>query len=888
MLGWAFLFIYNNTMKFVQTLLESYNKLNEAAGGDVIGAITSAAGNLGKGDGSRNTITPPNGGSAGQVGLNDKGEAFLEGGPLAGFSKANVITADQKTITTLQNWWAGEEETGSAQTGLSLNPDIAALGRESIHRLRELEKVVPGITKKLLTLLKNARILEKEGLFKGRAGSSLRQKILGLPTRGSLAFLIEQEFSKGAAAHRKLGVNIVGFVPNEGLSLAGLKDSFDTMVEFSEAFADVMSGCDQLDHDTMVGISTHVVRDEKTDSFFFKNVFDPEGIGIALDVAEQNPLNLMAKAYNEKLEECGEGKEEYIIQDKSIQKSALENSKHSVANIIKAISEEGVVALFQIWQGGKNNSSHLISSGAEIMEHLIKTYEAVAFSQLVLRDEVLAGERISNEDYRNVIDDLENKGISGSDDILMVLRNDGASYFKRVLTYLDQLEPDFVVRVGGAAGKGDKSDVDYVKVDKPTKEQLPEGSVVNEVDFSKLSKEAQEAITKSGGPTQEKYWVIKDSLKVYDTPGDVKLGTITSLKKEARRLFAAITTDGTMKKDHPDYISPADKKHGDFVWDSLMPKEVFDKLSDKEQKLWRKNEESAKGILESMDMMSDTIQAIGADFKTGSLTKTEAKEAVAAHIKEALNGANLDFPRGMDQSKWIEKMMKKYKKGEDPTEILAEIDKTLSTYMLKKGLIYDDNGILDKKKSMPSLIAIAAMTASGGIDSTGHDVQSTIHIKSTGETHRGNQNKMILRPLLDMLDPNSPRGVNASFSRITIDGDGYIEFSHQRGTRGSGNVFTNTNRQKSNEQVKEQIEGERKKRREKREISIPLEKDQAELDKLTLDLNAHKKKGVGQAYINSTEEQRVAWKAKKDELTAKKTELNKRIKASKDAPKKLK
>ena len=73
----------------------------------------------------------------------------------------------------------------------------------------------------------------------------------------------------------------------------------------------------------------------------------------------------MAKAYNEKLKECGDGKEKYIIQNKSIQSSVLENSEHSVANIVKDISEEGVVALFQIWKGGRAGSIglDLIKSG---------------------------------------------------------------------------------------------------------------------------------------------------------------------------------------------------------------------------------------------------------------------------------------------------------------------------------------------------------------------------------------------------------------------------------------------------------------------------------------------------------------------------------------------
>jgi hypothetical protein len=830
-------------MKFVQTLLESYFRLNEA-GEDVIREIAAAGKGLGKGDGSRNTITPPNGGNTGQVGLNDKGEAFLEGGPLAGFTKVNVVQeVSTENLTLLQNWWAGGEEGSeeSPQKGLAADPDIAALGRESIARLRQLEKVVPGITKKLLTILKNARILEDKGLFIGRPGASLLQKVLGVPTRGSLASIIEQEFIKPKGQHRIAGESFVGFSLNKDLKLASLKDSFDTMVEFSNAFAKSFSdNCDELDHDTREGIANHVIKDPKTNSYFFKNMFDPEGMGIALSVADQNPINMMAKAYSDNLKKCNEDDTEvpddaHAIPEKKIHQSSLTGSKHSVANIVKDISESGAVAFFKIWDGGRlkgKSGAARIKDGIEEIKLLLQTYGEKEFDAVNLAEEIEAGHRMSDEEYRELVASLESQNITDGDAVISVLRNLGETYFRKSLRYLRQLEPDFVVRVGNTAPKGDKSDVDYIKKDKPKREQLPDGTEITEVDFSQLSKEAQEEILKeakiTGVPRQDKYWLIKDSLKMYKNDGEVKFGSFASLRLEARRLFADISPEG-MSRKHPDYISPADKAHGEFIWASLIPP----KLSDEERNLWFENKEKSLDILKKVDKMSAMVQRLFpsgetirttdservrkgkeehnkkiAAFNTGALSKSAARTLVAESLKELLKEAGLvqgALPKGTS-SKWVNDLMKSYTKGENNQHIAAMMDKTLSSLMLKKGLMYNDDGKLNKAASMPSLIAISAITASAGMDSTGIDTQSTIHIIGTGETHRGNQNKMILEPLLDLMNPKSRRGVTASFSKITIDKDGSLEFTHQRGGKASGNAYTNTNHRKSNAGVEREIE----------------------------------------------------------------------------------
>tara|TARA_R110000796_G_scaffold60666_5_gene140485 strand:+ start:18536 stop:20854 length:2319 start_codon:yes stop_codon:yes gene_type:complete len=758
-------------MKFVQTLLESYNKLNEAAGGDVIGAISSAAGNLGKGDGSRNTITPPNGGSAGQVGLNDNGEAFLEGGPLAGFSKANVITADQKTITTLQNWWAGEGSEDVNQEQVETNPDLAKLNQDSKDRLEKLEEVIPGITDNLLTILKNSRILEEKGLFKGRAGVSLLQKVLGIPSRGSLAYLIEQEFQKGTGAFRVDGESFIGFSLDKDLKLEGLKASFDTMVEFSNAFAKSFN-CDELDHDTKEGISNHVTRDPKTNSFFFKNMFDPEGIGVSLSVADQNPINMMAEAYSDNLKKCNEDNDESeeanAIPEKDIY-TASYTDNGNISNTVKDVSEMGAVAFFDIWKGDTKK-------GTDVVKFLLAKYGEEAFSFINLREQVESGDRMLDDQYNQILQSFTDQGITDEKSILTTLRGFGEGYFRKSLVYLNQLEPDFAVRVGNTAPKGDKSDVDYIKKEKPL--DPPEGSVVSHVKFSDLSKEAQEEITKSGEPIQEKYYLIKDSLKMYQTNGEVKFGSFANLGGEALRL----TTPG--------------EPHGDYVWDKFMPPEKFAKLSKTEQDLWTKNKKESLKVLESVTKMSKTVRdLIGKDFRTGTLAPGAARDLVSKQITEMLknSGIKLGKNKDFDKSKFLKDIMKKYEKDGSNEKITAIIDKTLSSLMLKKDLKYDKNGKIDKAKSMPTIIAISALMGSAGMDSTGIEPQSTIHIISTGETHRGNQNDIILQPLLDLMDPKSPCTLSVKVSKISLSCDGSLEFSHQRGGKASGNMYTNTN-----------------------------------------------------------------------------------------------
>ena len=39
-------------------------------------------------------------------------------------------------------------------------------------------------------------------------------------------------------------------------------------------------------------------------------MFDPEGIGVSLSVADQNPINMMAEAYSDNLKKCNEDNDE--------------------------------------------------------------------------------------------------------------------------------------------------------------------------------------------------------------------------------------------------------------------------------------------------------------------------------------------------------------------------------------------------------------------------------------------------------------------------------------------------------------------------------------------------------------------------------------------------
>jgi hypothetical protein len=672
-------------------------------------------------------------------------------------------------------------------------------------------------------MIKNLKTIYENSKSLGISEAKLLQKVFGGITRGSLASLIDQEIGKGKGAFREEGESFVGFAFDKELKLEDLNASFDTMAQFSQAYAKSIN-CKDLDHDTKEKVANNVVKDPVHNTFFFKNAYDPKGMGVSLSVADGNPLNMMAQEYSKNLKNCNkedpeESEEANAIPEKKIHSSTAGNATN-ISNIVKDVSEIGAVAFHNIWEGGRLGGTLGASKtkeGIELIRGLLVSYGEDAFSYINLTEQIQSGDRMINDQYTQVIEAFKGLGIKDDSSVFTAIRNFGEGYFKKSLHYYNQVQPDFAVRVGGYAEKGDKSDVDYVRKEEPIK-PLPKGSVVHHVKFSKLSKEAQEAITKAGGPIQDKYWLIKDSLKVYKNKGNTKMGTGVSWAKEARRLFAAITTDKKMKKNDPNFISPADKKHGDFVKDTIKPK---GKLTATQEKVWETQLAAGlKKLEEGAAVYAKVDRLMGTEFKTGSMTAKEAKVFIANQFQKMAEGmddteafntsmdiSNRKLPKNAyKESEIVKNMLDKYKEGfkdGKTTKRMAEhvtsmMKRVFTDYSLRKDIVYKEvNGRLVPDKSKPQtmafLTAAGALLASTGLDSTGLDPQSTIHIISTGETFRHNQNDMIAEPIRDLLDPNSDRNMDVGVATCTIYGDGGVTSSSGRGGQVTLDCYANSN-----------------------------------------------------------------------------------------------
>ena len=175
-------------------------------------------------------------------------------------------------------------------------------------------------------------------------------------------------------------------------------------------------------------------------------------------------------------------------------------------------------------------------------------------------------------------------------------------------------------------------------------------------------------------------------------------------------------------------------------------------------------------------------------------SKTSARKFVSDQIGKMIKNTGVDI----DKSRLIREVMDEYKRsGGD--KAIGIIDRTIQLAILQKGMTYNSDGSLNKnnKGTMNSLAAFAAIHASIGMDSTGVDPMSEIHIMTTGNTYRENQNKMVLNPLLDLLDPKSRRTVNMGAQTWRISGDGSTTFNADKG-RCSANSYINTNHLKKN------------------------------------------------------------------------------------------
>ena len=793
-------------MKFTQLLLESYNRLNEQEGGqDVMSFLMgNAPGSWDPKSGlPKPADVPVN--SPGDpslepvnVGFNNNGQIVVRGGTLGTQTVNTVKGPGANALAKLEKWYAagdGSEEEGGGGTG---DPILDALSAPDLERVTKLEEVFPGMIKNLKTIYENSKGLEV-------SDAKLLQKVFGGTTRGSLTSLIYQEIGKGKGAFREKGESFVGFAFDDELKLEDLNASFDAMAQFSDAYAK-SSNCEKLDTDTKERVAHNVVKDPEHNTFFFKNFYNFNDVGVSLSVADGNPLNMMAQEYSKNLKLCNENNEEpedaNAIPEKKIHSSTAGNATN-ISNIVKDVSEIGAVAFHNIWEGGRLGGAlgaAKTKEGIELVRGLLMTYGDDAFSYINLTEQIQSGDRMINDQYTQVIEAFQNIGITDDSSVFTAIRNFGEGYFKKSLHYYNKLQPDFAVRVGGYAAKGDKSDVDYVRKEEPIK-PLPKGSVVHHVKFSELSKEAQEAITKAGGPIQEKYYLIKDSLKMYQKRGNTKMGTGSDSGLEASRL-----TD-------------SEDPHGKYVWDKLRPK---GKLSASQEKAWNKQMEAGQKKLEAVTTITNKIETLmGGEFRTGTMSAKDAKVFIADQFqamaetmddteRKAFNTAmdisNRMLPKNAyKQSKIVKLMLDKYKEGfkdgkntkRSSEHVTSMMKKIFTDYELKKDIAYKEvkgKSVPDKSNegTMASFTAIGALMASTGMDSTGIEPQSTIHIVSTGETFRHNQNKIIGDPILDLLDPKNDRSLQANVSSYVIDNDGNLTSSAGRGGKASYDMYVNT------------------------------------------------------------------------------------------------
>lgn len=740
-------------MNFAKLLLEQYFKLHEQPIGGTQGYIEvlTLANNMQPG--MSQPQSPPQGGSEAVVGKSQEGNPYIKGGPF-GSGTRSLNTLGDEEIITINNWWAGQEETGKddgtapeqavpQQDSYDLDPVFSLLTEDDRERMRVLDQLLPGASAKLKSIYENSKGLV--GTQVGRKKLSERvllQKVLGGSSRGSLAYNLQKELEKGEDAIRFERSDFIGFAVDDDLKMISLSGSLETMEEFSKAFKNSQN-CEQT-NDDMTSIYSKV-RTDGSGSYFFKNSYEENGFGLSLSLADENPINMMASQYNDNLDACySTGSEVWHIPVKDIRANATGDSGN-IGNMIKEASENLQIAAFYLAKGEQAKAKELILD-------VYSRFGEEAFRRLRLKRDVEAGNNILDESYQQMIDELGAFGIEASDDIKGVIRNNLHAYLISSAQFAQQINADYAVRVGGAAGKGDKSDVDYVMKQKPV--NLPEGAVMHKVKFEDLAPEVRKEI---GTPTQSEYFVIKDSLKTYANEGEVKVGTSNSVETEAARLL-----------DDND-------KHGSYVWNELG---VDDKTKAEGRKVLEKMQKTSASLKKLLDK----------DFRTGTMPVGSVKKFVSKQIEGIAKDAGMD----RNEIRALKKVLDGYQKGEDNRAVLGMLDREFMMLNLKKSMTYNDDGTINKSKSGGGLAAVAALQASMGIDSTGIRPQSTINILSTGNIYREDQNESIITPLKDLLDPESQRNVSIFSSKVTIDEDGAFELKAGKG-KAQGNGYVNTN-----------------------------------------------------------------------------------------------
>ena len=857
MLGWAFLFIYNNTMKFVQTLLESYFRLNEAEA-DVIGEIAAAGNGLGNGDGSRKPITPPNGGNTGQVGLNDDGEAFLEGGPLAGFTKVNVgQEVSTENLKLLQNWWAGEEGAVDSTATTVQDPRYAdaKLNPDEVDRLKELEGRFPGITDVLFSvydsisgvgthsstsdkreglLQQKSKTLDKNGkpVFRDLLLGSIKSRIFGGKGVKSLAYLIGMDSGGVLDAFREnLDAEEVEHLSRDA-NQDEILNSLNVMARLSEHFRKALEeDCKFFDNhpDQAKEAQRSLIRSVPTKdrkgqttrpaaSYFFRNSLS-NGIGVSLALGQGNPLNIMAEAYNDLVNKCK--KEDYSIQEMDIESEEAplvgdleDKNAGEVSQMTKKVSEGSIPAFFSIWQAAtltglsSDDQRTLVQAGISKIRKIIKGTAEDVYQVVQMQREIYDGAHPMTQEHQRIInmvmpileeEDLDGDGKVDNDPkgrqytgqerdmerVLNAVSGWGKEYFIRHIEWFNAVEPDFVVEVGdeGGGSKGVKSDSYFIKRTAPNPKTLPKKSVVNEVDFSSLSITAQKAIqAKSNTPIagNTKFWLIGDSLKVYGKEGNFKAGESSSIATEISRLLGE-SKKGSKKKH--------DDAHGAKSWELLRPPKIADKEWEKRMRGGKKILRNVRAVHNALDNLLEAKKTNNMSDKQYIVFLKKQFDLIFSNLpdshgnKAALEAqvAGATTPAELRDSELIANIIKD---GTDDTGIAidtniqkmkAKLKAHLTAYLLNRDIVYNDDGTPNKKAAgtMHSYTAIGALMMSMGADTTDLDVQSTVHIKKTGNLYRGTQNKYLQSDIHELLDPNNERGLQISKQQYTYTVRGF-------------------------------------------------------------------------------------------------------------------
>jgi hypothetical protein len=465
----------------------------------------------------------------------------------------------------------------------------------------------------------------------------------------------------------------------------------------------------------------------------------------------------MAEQYNKNVESCKkDSDEDYTIPEKDIVANATGDAGNFTDMVTNA-SEDVKVAAFEILYGDEEK-------GKEMLLNLVSRFGKNVFNVLQMKRQVQEGDHVLDEKYQQAIDTLDSLGIEVGSDVISTIKGPLRNYMLETMSFVNSLKPDYAVRVGqDTTTKGDKSDVDYIMKTRPDS-NLPKGALA-EVKFEDLSREAKKAIINSGDERQDTYFVLKNSLKTYTKEGDVKLGDSSNLENEASRL-----TD-------------PDNPHGSFVFNALGLDEA--------------TQAGATRVLSKMQSASANVKKLMSDFTTNSYpTEAAARKFVSDQVTKIMKQAGMT---NFDNSQLIKDAMKEYNNN-GAKKAVGLIDRVVQQSILQKGITYNSDGSINKrnKGTMNSLAAFAAIQASIGMDSTGTDPMSEIHILSTGNTYRENQNEMILEPIRDLLDPKSRRSVNIGAQTWRITGDGSVTFNADKKGKCSANSYINTNYLKKN------------------------------------------------------------------------------------------